>query len=71
MILIYYFFRSTRPPKSYIIGWDAKDQHIDEIVKIIKPQGRFGLIDDPKNLNVMPFKAKAVSIHINGRIRTD
>ena len=29
----------------------------------LKPQGKFGLIDDPKNVNISPFKRKAISIH--------
>lgn len=48
----------------YIVSLNATEQHIDEIIKIIKPQGKFGFIDDPKTLNVMPFKRKAVSTHI-------
>lgn len=48
----------------YIISLNATEQHQDEIVKIIKPQGKFGFIDDPKTFNVMPFKIKAVSTHI-------
>jgi hypothetical protein len=35
----------------------------DEI-KVIKPQGKFGFIDDPKSFDVMAFKHKAVSTHI-------
>lgn len=48
----------------YVISLNATDQHFEEIVKLIKPQGKFGLIDDPKNINVMAFKPKAVSTHI-------
>ena len=32
-------------------------------MKLIAPQGRFALIDDPATLDVMPFKRKSVSIH--------
>jgi zinc-binding alcohol dehydrogenase family protein len=39
------------------------DRHIAEVVELIAPQGRFGLIDDPKSLDILPFKRKAVSIH--------
>ncbi len=49
---------------NYVVSLNATEQHIDEIVKIIQPQGKFGFIDDPKVLNVMPFKTKAVSTHI-------
>ncbi|MFK7946538.1 MAG: zinc-binding alcohol dehydrogenase family protein [Saprospiraceae bacterium] len=58
------FEKHNLPEADYIISLNATEQHFDEIVKIIKPQGKFGLIDDPKILNVMPLKAKAVSTHI-------
>ena len=48
----------------YVVSLNATEQHVDEIVKLIKPQGKFGFIDDPKVMNVMPFKGKAVSTHI-------
>ncbi|AEH02317.1 zinc-binding alcohol dehydrogenase family protein [Lacinutrix sp. 5H-3-7-4] len=48
----------------YVVSLNATEHHVDEIVKLIKPQGKFGFIDDPKSLNVMPFKGKAVSTHI-------
>jgi hypothetical protein len=43
---------------------NGTEQQADEIVKVIKPQGKFGFIDDPKSFNVMAFKHKAVSTHI-------
>ncbi|QDL94229.1 zinc-binding alcohol dehydrogenase family protein (plasmid) [Paroceanicella profunda] len=39
------------------------DKHVGEIAAFIAPQGRFALIDDPKDLDIMQFKRKAVSIH--------
>jgi len=39
------------------------DEHVGEIAEFIAPQGRFALIDDPKNFDVMQFKRKSVSIH--------
>lgn len=48
----------------YVVSLNATAHHVDEIAKLIKPQGKFGFIDDPKSLNVMPFKGKAVSTHI-------
>lgn len=38
-------------------------QYIEQIAEFIAPQGRFGLIDDPETLNIMPFKSKSVSTH--------
>ena len=48
----------------YVVSLNATEHHVAEIVKLIKPQGKFGFIDDPKTLNVMPFKGKSVSTHI-------
>ncbi len=58
------FEKYNLPAPDYVVSLNATEQHADEIVKVIKPQGRFGFIDDPKTFNVMPFKAKAVSTHI-------
>ena len=48
----------------YVVSLNGTEQHFGEIVKLIKPQGKFGFIDDPSTLNVMPFKGKSVSTHI-------
>ncbi len=48
---------------AFVFSTTNTDDHLEEIIKLIAPQGRFGLIDDPKALNVLPFKRKAVSIH--------
>ena len=37
--------------------------HFADIVELIAPQGRFGLIDDPDVLDAMPLKIKAISLH--------
>lgn len=37
--------------------------HLDEIVELIAPQGRFALIDDPESLDIVKFKRKSVSVH--------
>ena len=47
----------------FVFSTTQTDQHLADIVALIAPQGRFGLIDDPKELNVMPLKLKAVSLH--------
>lgn len=47
----------------FVFSTTQTDQHMDDIVKLIAPQGRFGLIDDPKNLDVMGLKRKSVSTH--------
>ena len=47
----------------FVFSTTQTDKHYDDIVELIAPQGRFGLIDDPGDLSIMPFKRKAVSIH--------
>ena len=47
----------------FVFSTTQTDQHLENIVELIAPQGRFGLIDDPPELNIKPFKLKAVSIH--------
>lgn len=58
------FKKHNLPEPEYVVSLNGTEQHISEIIKLIKPQGRFGFIDDPTSLNVMPFKVKAVSTHI-------
>jgi len=47
----------------FVFSTTQTASHIEEIVELIAPQGRFCLIDDPASLNVIPFKTKSVSIH--------
>ncbi|WP_077285091.1 zinc-binding alcohol dehydrogenase family protein [Cognaticolwellia aestuarii] len=47
----------------YVVSLNNTDSHLVEIEKVIKPQGKFGLIDDPEVLDIMPFKVKAISVH--------
>lgn len=47
----------------YVFSTTHTHQYIDQIADFIAPQGRFGLIDDPETLNILPFKTKAVSTH--------
>jgi zinc-binding alcohol dehydrogenase family protein len=48
----------------FVFSTTQTDRHVADIVELIAPQGRFGLIDDPAGgMDVMPFKLKALSIH--------
>jgi NADPH2:quinone reductase len=46
----------------YVFSTTHTHEHIAGIAEAIAPQGRFGLIDDPSELDVKPFKGKSVSI---------
>ncbi|WP_454667457.1 zinc-binding alcohol dehydrogenase family protein [Acinetobacter calcoaceticus] len=47
----------------YVFSTTQTDQHLSDIVELIAPQGHFGLIDDPVQLDIKPFKSKSVSVH--------
>ncbi|HEY7986617.1 MAG TPA: zinc-binding alcohol dehydrogenase family protein [Methylophilaceae bacterium] len=55
--------RIAIPQPNYIVSLTQTDQHFAHIVEAIAPQGKFGLIDDPKTLDVTQFKRKSVSVH--------
>lgn len=48
---------------SFVFSTTETHRHLDQIIELVAPQGRFGLIDDPESLNVMGFKRKSVSVH--------
>ncbi len=48
---------------AFVFSTTETQLHLAEIVELIAPQGRFGLIDDPDGLDIMGFKRKAVSTH--------
>ena len=47
----------------FVFSTTQTHRHMTDIVELIAPQGRFGLIDDPEELNVMLLKRKSVSLH--------
>ena len=47
----------------YIVSLTHTDQHFTQIAEAIAPQGKFGLIDDPKPFDVTLLKRKSVSLH--------
>jgi NADPH2:quinone reductase len=47
----------------YIFGVTHSDQHYDTIAEVIGPQGKFGLIDDPKPFDIAKLKGKSASVH--------
>lgn len=51
------------PEADYVISLNNTKDHYEEIIKCLKPQGHFGLIDDPKQLDAMPLKLKSIALH--------
>lgn len=51
------------PAVDYVVSLTQTESHIQQIVEALAPQGKFGLIDDPQNINISLFKRKSLSIH--------
>lgn len=51
------------PVVDYVISLTHSDEHAKALVEVLKPQGKFALIDDPQQLDIRLFKLKSISIH--------
>jgi zinc-binding alcohol dehydrogenase family protein len=51
------------PPVALVASLTFSEQHYKAISELMAPQGKFGLIDDPTEFSISPFKGKAISIH--------
>ena len=47
----------------HVAGLTHTADYYEQIVEILKPQGQFGIIDDPATLDAMKLKRKAISLH--------
>src|SRR5205823_15020644 len=47
----------------YVFGVTESGENFDTICDVVAPQGKFGLIDDPKSLDVAKLKGKSASLH--------
>ncbi|QRN04158.1 zinc-binding alcohol dehydrogenase family protein [Legionella sp. MW5194] len=47
----------------YVASLTHSDSHAEELIRCLKPQAKFALIDDPVNLDIKLFKLKSLSIH--------
>ncbi|MCB2252052.1 zinc-binding alcohol dehydrogenase family protein [Pseudomonas chlororaphis] len=48
---------------THVASLTQTDAHLDQLVEALAPQGRLGLIDDPKSLDVTKLKRKSLSLH--------
>jgi zinc-binding alcohol dehydrogenase family protein len=51
------------PPLKYIASLTATARNFAQLIEVLAPEGKFGLIDDPQTLDVVPLKRKAASVH--------
>lgn len=47
----------------HLVSLTHTDAYYEQIVEIVKPQGQFGLIDDPASLDATKLKRKSISLH--------
>jgi zinc-binding alcohol dehydrogenase family protein len=47
----------------YVASLTHTEQHFAQLIEVLRPQGRLGVIDDPESLDVMPLKRKSLSLH--------
>ena len=49
---------------THVISLTHTEQHFDQLVEVLAPQGKLALIDDPETgLDIMKLKTKAISLH--------
>jgi zinc-binding alcohol dehydrogenase family protein len=51
------------PEVDYVISLTHTDHHFNDILELIKPQGKLALIDDPELIDIRPMKRKSLSLH--------
>ncbi|MBT9303810.1 MULTISPECIES: zinc-binding alcohol dehydrogenase family protein [Pseudomonas] len=55
--------RAGHPQVTHVASLTQTDQHLDQLVEALAPQGKLALIDDPKALDVTKLKRKSLSLH--------
>lgn len=55
--------RAGLPQVTHVASLTQTDQHLEQLVEALAPQGRLALIDDPKALDVGKLKRKSISLH--------
>jgi NADPH2:quinone reductase len=48
---------------AFVFSVTHSDQHLPDAARLIAPQGRYGLIDDPPMIDAKPLMSKSVSLH--------
>lgn len=48
---------------THAISLTHTDQHFDQLVEALAPQGKLALIDDPQNIDILKMKRKSISLH--------
>lgn len=55
--------KAGQPQVTHVASLTQTDQHLDQLIEALAPQGKLALIDDPKSLDVTKLKRKSLSLH--------
>ncbi|MNU39775.1 zinc-binding alcohol dehydrogenase family protein [Pseudomonas fluorescens] len=48
----------------HVVSLTHTETYFEQLVGLLKPEGNLALIDDPATLDIMPFKRKSISVHL-------
>lgn len=48
---------------THVVGLNSTERYLPQIVDVLRPEGQLALIDDPKQLDIVSFKSKSLSVH--------
>jgi len=48
---------------AYVASLNGTARNVEQIADVLMPEGAFALIDDPKTLDIAPFKLKSIAVH--------
>ena len=51
------------PPVKYVASLTGTARNFPQLVEVLAPEGKIGVIDDPQSLDAVPLKRKAASLH--------
>ena len=52
-----------QPPVKYVASLTGTARNFAQLVEVLAPEGKIGVIDDPESLDAVPLKRKAASLH--------
>lgn len=48
---------------THVASLNNTEEHYQQLINALQPQGKLALIDDPQSLDALPLKAKSISLH--------
>lgn len=48
---------------THVASLNNTDKYLDDLVEVLAPMGKLGLIDDPQSLDISKLKLKSISLH--------